>query len=169
MMHRDHVAGLDKGPLQGRLPVGRAFSRPLPAGAFPRRRRQSGVAGQVLRTRKSPNVSDLQRLQKRSHPIPLMGDSNRSPVLTLLVQCDEPGEFLVRITSEKLFHTAAAPFKLRGLHALYDKPRCSAFIGSHQRRRLLLVHQEHGHIVERVAGDRDGSDCHALPDPFERS
>ncbi len=48
----------------------------------------------------------------------------------------------MRVTSDKLFPIAAAPFNLEGVCLpLYDKPRCSAFIGSHGYESPAVVGQ----------------------------
>ncbi len=61
VMDGDHIGGFDKRPFQIRVAVGGAFPGPLFAGAFARRRHQSGVAGQILRAREPPDVADLKR------------------------------------------------------------------------------------------------------------
>src|ERR1035437_5413416 len=45
-----------------------------------------------------------QSFEKLTHPLSVVGDSDRFPVLPLLVHRNEQGELLVRIASDKLFH-----------------------------------------------------------------
>src|ERR1700692_3523023 len=71
-----------------------------------------------------------QPCQKLAVKLPIMCHAQRLTGMPFLIHRHKHGKLLVSVTSDKLFHIAAAPPCAWGLLAVYSKLRCSAFIAA---------------------------------------
>src|SRR5712691_2927126 len=71
-----------------------------------------------------------QVLEKCSEHFSIMPHPNRTPVFAVFVHRHEQRKLLVRITSDKLFHSPPQLLPRPGSAYLTAEPSCGAFIGS---------------------------------------
>src|ERR1700740_1587897 len=79
--------------------------------------------------------------QKLAIKLAIVSHTQRLAGLPFLIHRHEDGKLLVSVTSNKLFHTAAAPPCAWVLLAVYAKPHCSAFIASLSAAMLGVASQ----------------------------